>query len=282
MSASRAWVFMGAAVALLSSVSSSEGQSQDAQSQQYVVDSTGRASVVTDGIGSCVHTGFWTAENAIDSCAADGTKSSAAAPAATQAEARAEPMAPPPAAPPPAPDVAATPAPTPVAPPATEEPPPPVVVAPVPERRDPAAQTLAPEKQISQLETAALPQAVHFSEDAFFDFGEAALKPKGRVLLDKLVAHLADVKYGTILVVGHTDRIGSTKYNQALSERRADAVRKYLVKADIPPSNIRAVGRGKAEPLTDPGDCKGPVSRRVVACLQPDRRVDIEVSGTKE
>ena len=281
MSASRAWVFVGAAVAILPSVSSSESQSQDAQSQQYVVDSTGRSSVVTDGIGSCVHTGFWTAENAIDNCAGDAMKTSAAAPAATQAAARAEPPAPAPAAPSPAPDAAATPAPEPAAPLATEETPPPVV-APVPERRDPAAQTLAPEKQISELQTAALPQAVHFSEDAFFDFDAAALKPKGRELLDKLVAQLADVKYGTILVVGHTDRIGSAKYNQALSERRANAVRKYLVKAEIPPSNIRAVGRGKAEPLTDPGDCKGPVSPEVVACLQPDRRVDIEVSGTKE
>ena len=281
MSASRAWVFVGAAVAVLPSVSSSESPNQDAQSQQYVVDSTGRSSVVTDGIGSCVHSGFWTADNAIDSCPGDTITRSAAAPTATQAQARAEPPAPPPAAPPP-PTAAATPAPTPPAQLATEEPPPPVVVAPVPEQRDPAAQTLAPEKQISELQTAALPQAVHFSEDAFFDFDNAALKPKGRELLDKLVAQLADVKYGTILVVGHTDRIGSAKYNQALSERRANAVRNYLVKAEIPPSNIRAVGRGKAEPLTDPGDCKGPVSPKVVACLQPDRRVDIEVSGTKE
>jgi len=138
MSASRAWVFVGAAVAILPSVSSSESPSQDAQSQQYVVDSTGRSSVVTDGIGSCVHTGFWTAGNAIDSCPGDTTKSSAAAPAATQAQTAAESPAPPPAVPPPAPTAAAVPAPTP-APVATEEPPPPVVVAPVPERRDPAA-----------------------------------------------------------------------------------------------------------------------------------------------
>ena len=280
MSASRAWIFVGAAVAILPSVSSSEGPSQDAQSQQYVVDSTG-SSLVTDGIGSCVHTGFWTAENALDGCAGDAMKSSAAASAGTQSEARAQPPAPP-AAPAPAPEAAAAPAPAPAAPVRTEEPPPPVVVAPVPERHDPAAQTLEPEKQISELQTAALPQAVHFSEDAFFDFDEAALKPKGRALLDRLVAQLADIKYGTILVVGHTDRIGSTKYNQALSERRANAVRSYLVKADVPPGNIRAVGRGKAEPLTNPGDCKGPVSPKVVACLQPDRRVDIEVSGTKE
>jgi len=281
MSASRVWVFVGAAVALLPGVSSPESRSQDAQSQQYVVDST-RSSVVTDGIGSCVHTGFWTAENAIDGCAADAMKTSAAAPAATRAEAHADSPASPAAAPPPAPDAAAAPAPAPAAPLATEEPPPPVVVTPAPERHDPAAQTLAPEKQISELQTAALPQAVHFSEDAFFDFDESALKPKGRELLDKLVAQLADVKYGTILIVGHTDRIGSAQYNQALSERRANAVRNYLVKANIPRSNIRAIGRGKAEPLTDPGDCKGPVGPKVVACLQQDRRVDIEVSGTKE
>ena len=80
MSASRAWVIVGAAVAILPSVSSSESPSQDAQSQQYVVDSTGRSSVVTAGIGSCVHTGFWTADNAIDSCPGDTIKSSAAAP----------------------------------------------------------------------------------------------------------------------------------------------------------------------------------------------------------
>ena len=59
------------------------------------------------------------------------------------------------------------------------------------------------------------------------------------------------------------------------------AVKDYLVSRDIPANRMSADGKGKSQPVTKPGDCLGPKSAKVIACLQPDRRVDVEVTGTK-
>jgi len=127
-----------------------------------------------------------------------------------------------------------------------------------------------------------LPQKINFSADALFDFDKAALKPAGKAMLDELTRLLQGANYEVILAIGHTDRIGSAAYNQRLSVRRAEAVKKYLTEKGIPPNRIYADGKGKTQPLTKPSDCKSTQSRRLlIACLQPDRRVDIEVTGTK-
>ena len=125
------------------------------------------------------------------------------------------------------------------------------------------------------------PQKISLSADALFAFDKSTLKPEGKEELDKLTVDLSNVSYDSIHVTGHTDRIGSTKYNQKLSERRANTVRDYLVAKGIPADRIVAEGKGETQPVTRPGDCTGPKSRKLIACLQPDRRVDVEVSGTK-
>jgi OOP family OmpA-OmpF porin len=112
------------------------------------------------------------------------------------------------------------------------------------------------------------------------------LKDSGKQKLDELVARIKDAKVEGITAIGHADRIASDKYNQKLSEQRADSVKEYLAQKGVPTSNIKAEGKGESEPVT--GDsCKnmGPESgknRKLVACLQPDRRVDIEVAGTRQ
>jgi OOP family OmpA-OmpF porin len=63
--------------------------------------------------------------------------------------------------------------------------------------------------------------------------------------------------------------------------RRANAVKDYLASKDVPASRMQAEGKGKTQPETKPGDCLGKKSAKVIACLQPDRRVDVEVTGTK-
>ena len=126
-----------------------------------------------------------------------------------------------------------------------------------------------------------LPQKINFSADALFDFDKADLKPEGKAMLDDLTRVLQDAKYEVILAIGHTDRIGSLQYNQKLSVRRAEAAKKYLVGKGIEPNRIYAEGKGKTLPLTKPGDCKTKNRKALIACLQPDRRVDVEVSGTK-
>lgn len=124
-------------------------------------------------------------------------------------------------------------------------------------------------------------QKINFSADALFAFNKSVLKPAGRAMLDDLVRELKGAQYDSVLVTGHTDRFGKTEYNQKLSERRANAVRDYLISRDIPANRIKAVGRGKTQPVTKARDCPGGRTPKVIACLQPDRRVDVEVSGTK-
>jgi OOP family OmpA-OmpF porin len=124
-------------------------------------------------------------------------------------------------------------------------------------------------------------EKVTLAADTLFDFDKAVVRPDGKAELDELVTRIRGVDVDTILVIGHTDRIGSNAYNMKLSRRRADGVKMYLVSKGIPANRIYAEGKGKKEPKTKPGQCKGPKSKKVIACLQPDRRVDVEVVGTR-
>jgi OOP family OmpA-OmpF porin len=124
-------------------------------------------------------------------------------------------------------------------------------------------------------------QTINYSADALFDFDKAVLKPDGKAKLDTLPSLLQGAHYDTIIAIGHTDRIGTSRYNQQLSVRRADAVKKYLVEIGVPASRIHAEGRGKTQPVTQPDTCRGKSGRALIACLQPDRRVVIEVNATK-
>ena len=126
----------------------------------------------------------------------------------------------------------------------------------------------------------ALTQKFSFSGDALFAFDKSVLKPEGKVMLDDLVGKLAGVSYDKIVTTGHTDRFGSNAYNQALSERRAHTVTDYLIVKNVQASRIEAEGKGETQPETKATDCTGPRSAKVIACLQPDRRVDVEMTGT--
>jgi OOP family OmpA-OmpF porin len=128
------------------------------------------------------------------------------------------------------------------------------------------------------------PTKVTFSADSMFDFDKDTVKPAGKQELDKFAADLSGSDYGEITVTGHTDRIGSHAYNMDLSARRAEAVKNYLVETGgIPAGKITAQGIDGAEPVTKPGDCVGnKATKELIACLQPDRRVEVEVSGTKQ
>lgn len=126
-----------------------------------------------------------------------------------------------------------------------------------------------------------LPQKINFSADALFDFDKAELRPDGKAMLDDLARLLQGANYEVILAIGHADRIGTVQYNQRLSVRRAETVKKYLVDKGIEPNRVYAEGKGKSQPLTKPGECTVKNRKALIACLQPDRRVDVEVTGTK-
>ena len=114
-------------------------------------------------------------------------------------------------------------------------------------------------------------QKVTYAADAFFDFDKAVLKPEGRAKLDDLAEKLQGVDLETIVAVGHTDSIGKASYNQRLSVRRAEAVKKYLVSKGIPADRIYTEGKGETQPVA---------TNKTAAGRAQNRRVEIEVVGT--
>ncbi|MDO8314538.1 MAG: OmpA family protein [Rugosibacter sp.] len=124
-------------------------------------------------------------------------------------------------------------------------------------------------------------EKVTLSADALFDFNKAILRSEGKAKLDKLVEDIKSVNLEVIIATGHADRFGADAYNQKLSEKRSAAVKTYLVGKGVDANRVFAEGKGETQPVTKPDDCKGSKSKKVIACLQPDRRVDIEIIGTK-
>ena len=123
-------------------------------------------------------------------------------------------------------------------------------------------------------------QKITLASKALFDFDKAVLKPEGKTAIDtEIIAKLRDVqKLELVLVTGHTDRIGTQAYNQKLSERRADAVRNYLVSKGVAKDKIETLGMGKTQPV--PGvTCTMTAMKPLIACLAPNRRVEVEVKG---
>ena len=123
---------------------------------------------------------------------------------------------------------------------------------------------------------------VKLNADTLFDFDKAVLRPAGRDALDDFYAKTRDINPEVITAVGHADRFGSDKYNQSLSERRAMAVKTYLMGKGIADNRVYTEGKGEMQPVTKAGECLGAKSAKVIACLQPDRRVEIEVIGTRK
>jgi OOP family OmpA-OmpF porin len=137
----------------------------------------------------------------------------------------------------------------------------------------------APQPVVEAPKAEPVPQNVPFrlSTDTFFDFDKSTLRVEGRAALDDVANRLAVTNYDTITIVGHADRIGTRKYNQALSERRAQAMRDYLFSKGVAREKISAGGVGSSEPTAQCSHVRG---AKLIACLQPDRFAEVTVSGT--
>lgn len=147
---------------------------------------------------------------------------------------------------------------------ATTPPPPPVVVPPPPP---------PPPAPVMKKYT--------LSASELFAFNSAKLGPNQPKLDEVASTMQANADIASVTIVGYTDRIGSTTYNQKLSEQRANSVKAYLQGKGVAANRLTAVGKGEADPVVE---CKDEKKRpALIKCLEPNRRVEIEpVTFTKQ
>lgn len=128
--------------------------------------------------------------------------------------------------------------------------------------------------------------AVTLQAETLFDFDKSVIRADGKKILDdEVVGKMRQYpQVEVVLLTGHADRIGTDEYNQKLSQRRADAVKAYLVGQGVEDKRIETAAKGESEPVVACSDVKGKVSgknKKLVECLQPNRRVMVEVRVQK-
>jgi outer membrane protein OmpA-like peptidoglycan-associated protein len=106
--------------------------------------------------------------------------------------------------------------------------------------------------------------------DVLFDTGKADLRPAAQIALARLSGILANYPSLRLSIEGHTDSTGTTEFNQKLSEKRAEAVRAYVIAQRLPPESIAVAGLGGSTPVADNTTTVG---------RQKNRRVEIVISG---
>ena len=114
---------------------------------------------------------------------------------------------------------------------------------------------------------------VTLNADALFDFDKSVLKPAAKASLDSLAGKVKSLTLEVIVAVGHTDSVGTDAYNQKLSIRRAESVKKYLVSQGIEAKRIYVEGKGESQPVADNKTKEGRAK---------NRRVQIEAIGTRK
>ncbi len=113
------------------------------------------------------------------------------------------------------------------------------------------------------------------SATELFGFDSAKLAA-GQPKLDD-IANVLNANSGidNVVISGYTDRLGSDKYNLKLSERRANAVKDYLVSKGVAANRLNAVGKGESNPVAECND-KKQKRADLIKCLEPNRRVEVE------
>jgi OOP family OmpA-OmpF porin len=112
-----------------------------------------------------------------------------------------------------------------------------------------------------------------FSTDTLFDFDRAVIRPEGKTKLDELVAQISKITLEVVIAVGHTDSVGTDAYNNKLGERRAQAVKAYLISRGIERNRVYTESKGESRPVADNQTKEGRAK---------NRRVEIEVVGTSK
>ncbi|AOJ01910.1 hypothetical protein WS70_08775 [Burkholderia mayonis] len=121
---------------------------------------------------------------------------------------------------------------------------------------------------------------IRLSADTLFAFDrsdQASMTEEGRQQLSQLALSLNEQHGRSVTIVGYTDRLGGSDYNQRLSEARAKTVGDYLIVAGLPASDVHTEGRGANDPLVE---CRQGDRKALIACLAPNRRVEVSVTGS--
>ena len=118
------------------------------------------------------------------------------------------------------------------------------------------------------------------SADALFTFDKSGFEdmlPEGRRKLDEFVARVKQIsRVDRISLTGYTDRLGTREHNAKLSQTRAETVKAYLVAQGIAAAVIQTEGRGSGNPVVM---CPEQALPKLKACLQPNRRVEVDLAG---
>jgi OOP family OmpA-OmpF porin len=151
---------------------------------------------------------------------------------------------------------------------------------PVAQRVAPVAAAPAPAAPAAAV---ALPacEKVAVDADVLFDSGSSALRPAGRDALDAFVRSIHGLESRTVVLVGYADRMGTETDNQMLSEERVSAVKGYLVGNGIAASRIQSSAWGETRPGMPSAACADTNTVKDVACLQPERHVSVEITGSR-
>jgi len=142
--------------------------------------------------------------------------------------------------------------------------------------RDAEARRLRMQQELSRIASTKSNERgliVTLSSGILFDSGKSALKPGAKKTLTRIADQLKGDNTIRIAVEGHTDSVGTEKTNQALSEKRANAVRDLLVKAGVPGDRISATGLGEAGPLA---------TNKTPAGRQQNRRVELVITNPRD
>ncbi len=115
-----------------------------------------------------------------------------------------------------------------------------------------------------------------FFAATLFGLNEHVLSEEGKNILKTQIAQKlnADSSLGNVVIEGHTDRLGNDSINEQLSLRRAYSVRDYLISQGVNERRLSAVGKSSSQPVVY---CDGPRSEAVINCLQPNRRVVVQI-----
>jgi OOP family OmpA-OmpF porin len=124
-------------------------------------------------------------------------------------------------------------------------------------------------------------EKVVFDANVLFDSNKSNLLPAGRASLDSFVSKISGLESQSVMAIGYADRMGTDGANQTLSQARVDTVKTYLVSKGVAADRVDTSARGERQPTTYAGECKDANNAKNVACMQPDRHVFIEISGSR-